>query len=599
MPPKVRAKAAAQAKAGPKAKAAPPRRRAPPARAELVLRANACLSARRKAIRDVNALLNDLGLESLHLQPKDIDRAQFARALRVLNRRCQDPHKTRLRAAVDRWVQNRGHLPDGVHLRADGGGVEAAADDVETPSVIPHHQVLVSSFALKSKAFMVTYNSDAFTLDTWPAFKAHMDAFHRHHGSKACAACLEESMHAARAAASAEAGKKFHAHGYFLWTDGIGYRADSLDELRFEGVRPRVDKCSVGSASRAPRLAALHGLWYVSVMKAGTRASYTNFHPWLDYKPAKDWLVGLWDAHKLDHEAYISLSANFRSGHTSRRQEALAVMREEEEAKVRRHALAEAAAAQRAKPLTEPHASPVIETFVQSFSGSAWRRPLLAIVGASNYGKTALARRVLGRIAERLQLPSYLEITVEEDAHIDLAPFRIDTHAGILLDGVADVLLLKPHRETLQGQPKVCWGGKSSTMMYAYAFTLAHRAVVVTFDLSARNLHLLRSDHWLSDPRNVALLWLQAPAYGPELPPPPAPAAQMEAWSVRDVVSFFESKDARALGQKLEASSVTGADLMRLSVRSLQRSLSFNAFAAHKVCNLRDTFLRSDAAPRH
>ena len=115
------------------------------------------------------------------------------------------------------------------------------------------------------------------------------------------------------------------------------------------------------------------------------------------------------------------------------------------------------------------------------------------------------------------------------------------------MDGAADVLLLKPHRDTLQGQPKVCWGGKSFTMLFAYPFTLAHRTVVVTSDLSARNLHLLRSDHWLSDPRNVALLWLEAPAYGPDLPPPPAPAAQMEAWSVSDVVSFFESKDARGL----------------------------------------------------
>ena len=47
------------------------------------------------------------------------------------------------------------------------------------------------------------------------------------------------------------------------------------------------------------------------------------------------------------------------------------------------------------------------------------------------------------------------------------------------------------------------------------------------------------------------------------------------------------------------ASSVTGADLMRLSVLSLQRSLSFNAFAAEKVCNLRDTFLRAGAGRRH
>ena len=147
--------------------------------------------------------------------------------------------------------------------------------------------------------------------------------------------------------------------------------------------------------------------------------------------------------------------------------------------------------------------------------------------------------------------------------------------------------------------PKVCWGGKSSTMMYAYPFTLVHRAVVVTFDLSARNLHLLRSDHWLSDPRNVALLWLEAPAYGPDLPPPRAPAAQMRAWYVSDAASFFEPKDARALGQKLEASSATGADLLRLSVLSLQRTLSFNAFVAEKVCKLRDMFLRADAAHRH
>ena len=126
---------------------------------------------------------------------------------------------------------------------------------------------------------MVKHNSDAFTPDTWPAFFAHMEAFHRKHGSKAFAACLEESLHAAAATASAAPVQKYHTHAYFLWTDGIGYRADSVDALRVEGVLPRVDKYMVGAASRAPRLAALHGLWYVSVKKAGTRSSHTNFHP--------------------------------------------------------------------------------------------------------------------------------------------------------------------------------------------------------------------------------------------------------------------------------------------------------------------------------
>ena len=77
-------------------------------------------------------------------------------------------------------------------------------------------------------------------------------------------------------------------------------------------------------------------------------------------------------------------------------------------------------------------------------------------------------------------------MTVEEDTSLDASGLRIEEHAGILLDGVADVLLLKPHRETLQGQPKVCWGGKSNTMIYAYPFTLARRAVVVTMDLSSQ-----------------------------------------------------------------------------------------------------------------
>ena len=67
----------------------------------------------------------------------------------------------------------------------------------------------------------------------------------------------------------------------------------------------------------------------------------------------------------------------------------------------------------------------------------------------------------------------------------------------------------------------------------------------------------------------------------------PAPVAQMEVWSANDVVAFFESRDARALGQKLEASSITGADLLHLSVDNLQHTLSVNTFAGQKVCKLK------------
>ena len=122
-------------------------------------------------------------------------------------------------------------------------------------------------------------------------------------------------------------------------------------------------------------------------------------------------------------------------------------------------------------------------------------------------------------------------------------------------------------------------------------FTLARRAVVVTFDLSARNLHLLRSDHWLSDPKNIAPVWLTQPVFGTASPAPTNPREQMMGWSVRNVVAFFESKDAAALGEKLAGSSVQGADLLRMSVALLQAKLGFNAFAAQKICRLRDAFL--------
>eukprot|EP00973_Karenia_brevis_P001831 249848-Karenia_brevis.AAC.1 len=50
-------------------------------------------------------------------------------------------------------------------------------------------------------------------------------------------------------------------------------------------------------------------------------------------------------------------------------------------------------------------------------------------------------------------------------------------------------------------------------MLYAYTYTLCRRAVVATFDLSAQNLDLLQSDHWLSNPRNVLVVRLDAPAW--------------------------------------------------------------------------------------
>ena len=66
----------------------------------------------------------------------------------------------------------------------------------------------------------------------------------------------------------------------------------------------------------------------------------------------------------------------------------------------------------------------------------------------------------------------------------------------------------------------------------------------------------------------------------------------MLGWPVADVVALFASRDAAALVNSLAANSVQGKDLLRFTVESLKADLNFNAFAAQKICGLRDDILR-------
>eukprot|EP00973_Karenia_brevis_P028524 3931166-Karenia_brevis.AAC.1 len=102
---------------------------------------------------------------------------------------------------------------------------------------------------------------------------------------------------------------------------------------------------------------------------------------------------------------------------------------------------------------------------------------MLIIIGGTNSGKSRLAADVLQKVGSILKKEEYLEVTVEGEDTLDFGAFDVERHAGVLLDGVGDAGILRKGRETLQGRPKVCQGGKSSTMMYAYDFTLCHRAV--------------------------------------------------------------------------------------------------------------------------
>ena len=113
----------------------------------------------------------------------------------------------------------------------------------------------------------------------------------------------------------------------------------------------------------------------------------------------------------------------------------------------------------------------MIDMFVASFTGAPMlRRPMLAIVGGTNLGKSILAADVLNSVAVAMGLDDFLGITVEGDDVLDLGEFDHSKEGGVLLDGVGDVMFLKKNREVLQGWPKKCKGGKSATM-YSYPFT--------------------------------------------------------------------------------------------------------------------------------
>ena len=148
----------------------------------------------------------------------------------------------------------------------------------------------------------------------------------------------------------------------------------------------------------------------------------------------------------------------------------------------------------------------------------------------------------------------------------------------------------------LQGRPKLCKSGRSSTMMYAYPFTLCRRAVVITMDMSAAHLDLLRTDHWLSDSKNVLVVRLTAPAWetGGELPQAPAPSNRdaMAAWPVRDVVAFLSGKDLEGPANVFHANGVNGTDLLTMTINVMVQDLRLSSFAARKVASARDTFLQ-------
>ena len=130
-------------------------------------------------------------------------------------------------------------------------------------------------------------------------------------------------------------------------------------------------------------------------------------------------------------------------------------------------------------------------------------------------------------------------------------------------------------------------------MMYAYDFSLCRRAVIITMDLSASNLHLFDVDHWLSDKKNCLLLRLDAPAWHDPVRPassPPRGHAAMAAWSVSELAGWLSSRDLAGPAGQLRQQGVAGEDFVAMTVDGLVREIGLSSFTAKKLVRLRDAF---------
>ena len=152
-----------------------PKRRRPKAKAKARLRqqqmdtANSRQMQRRAALSSLNNVVKELHHENLCVTVKQPDPKGVDALLRFLARREFDaPLALKCKEAVEKYTANGGKLPEGMTLAESGSGLSRPIED--GPSVVPRHKVLKTHFTLKSRAFMVTFNSTLFVLNTWGAF---------------------------------------------------------------------------------------------------------------------------------------------------------------------------------------------------------------------------------------------------------------------------------------------------------------------------------------------------------------------------------------------------------------------------------------------
>ena len=190
-----------RARTGPAAKAtAKAKGHASRSRRLQLRRANARQQMRKDAARSLSALATELDLERVQMGLGRLVASEptVDRLIRVLEPRCQtDVLAQRLRHAVELWNDNGGALSQPTTgAGSDPVSIACGEDDDSGVQFTPRHKVLQTGYILKSKAFMLTFNSDTIDRATWAAFEHWVKQNRQELGARL--GCVCRAVHARR-----------------------------------------------------------------------------------------------------------------------------------------------------------------------------------------------------------------------------------------------------------------------------------------------------------------------------------------------------------------------------------------------------------------
>jgi len=219
------------------------------------------------------------------------------------------------------------------------------------------------------------------------------------------------------------------------------------------------------------------------------------------YAVAGRWAEDLWKAYKLSDAVYREYLHLSKDGIAARRRnlEAFEGWREENDSA--------ATVASRTKRIRgneqiyQPFgAVPEAQDWIGLFARDALRYPILLVHAPSHSGRTEWA-------ASLFKKPLLLEIGDKGVFPNEMRKLNRKIHDALILDDIRDLTFLTSNQEQLQGKyDRLVEFASSACGQHAFCKDLFCLPVVGTINNDTRNLDLLITSDFLSNPNNVRLL---------------------------------------------------------------------------------------------